>query len=142
MFLSCCAPRSVTGERRSSLNFVVHLARDADAARLRDALQPCGDVDAIAVDTGLVEDDIALVDADAELHAPSRIDGSVALGHCLLDRHRALDRIQDAGELGQDAVACRVDDAAAVLADHRQDDAWCALRSRTVASSSAPMSAL
>ena len=50
------------------------------------------------------------------------IDRGVALGHGLLDRDRALDRIHDAGELGEDAVAGRVDDAAAVLADHRQDD--------------------
>ena len=122
MFLSCCAPRSVKVSGSFFAPVRTQLARDADAARLGDALQACGDVDAVAVDARLVVDDIAEVDADAELHPTICFDGGVALGHRLLDGDRALDRVHDAGELGEDAVAGRVDDAAAVLGDHRQHD--------------------
>src|SRR6516162_3748642 len=46
----------------------------------------------------------------------------VALRHGLLDGDRALDGVHDAAELGEDSVACRVDDAATVFPNHREDD--------------------
>ena len=55
--------------------------------------------------SSLVDDDVAEIDADAELHAARRLDRGVALGHRPLDGDRALDRVHDAGELGEDAVA-------------------------------------
>ena len=59
---------------------------------------------------------------DAELHAPRWLDRGVTLCHRLLNGDRAFERVHDAGELGEDAIAGRVDDAPTELADHRQDD--------------------
>src|SRR5437667_3825381 len=89
---------------------------------LSDCLEPCCDVDAVAVDPGVVEHHIALVDANAKLHLPRRIDGRIALGHRLLDRHGTPDGAEHAGELSKDTVAGCVDNAAAVLTDHRKND--------------------
>jgi hypothetical protein len=58
---------------------VEHLAGDADAAGLRDPFEPRRDVDAVAIDPGLVVDDVTQVDADAEAHA-------ARLGHRLVAR--------------------------------------------------------
>jgi len=38
--------------------------------------------------------------------------------HCVLDGNRTFDGIRDAIELGEDAIACRVNNAATELADH------------------------
>ena len=86
---------------------------DADAARLGQRLQARGDVDAVAVDVVAVDDDVAEVDADPQRDAgrrsaASRLDGA-------LDGERALDRVDDAAELDQRAVADQLDHAALVL---------------------------
>jgi hypothetical protein len=88
---------------------------------LGDLLKPRRDVDAVAVDPGLVVDHVAQIDADAKEHAPRRGHVRIACSHDRLNLHRALCRADRARELGEDAVARRVDDAAAVLADQRQD---------------------
>ena len=44
--------------------------RDADAARLGDVLQPRRHIDAVAKDVAVLDDDVAEIDADAELDAP------------------------------------------------------------------------
>ena len=93
----------------------------ANTARFRDALEPGRDVDAVAVDAGLVVDDVAQVDADAELHAARLGHPLVARRHDGLDLDPALSRVDYARELGQDAIPRGVDDAAAVAADQRQD---------------------
>ena len=49
-------------------------------------------------------------------------DAGVALGHRLLHLDRAAHRIDDAGELDQQAVAGGLDDAAVVLGDLRIDE--------------------
>ena len=95
------------------------MAGDADAAGLRDALEPRRNVDAVAVDPGFVVDNITQIDADAELHAARRRHPFVARRHDGLDLDRALGRADHARELGQDAVAGGVDDAAAVVANQR-----------------------
>src|SRR5262245_14618235 len=66
--------------------------------------------------------DIALIDADAEAHAASLFHVGIALRHNPLDHHRALDRVHDASELSEDAIAGGVDNPTAVLRDHREYD--------------------
>ena len=111
------------GELEPLAQLLAHLAGDADPARLGQALQPRGDVHAVAVDVpvGLV-DDVAQVDADPEADALVLGHRRLALGHALLDRDRAGDRIDDAGELDKAAVAHELDDAAVVLGDERLDE--------------------
>ena len=45
-----------------------------------------------------------------------------SLCHCFLEGEGAFDGVHDAAELGEDAIACGVDDAATVTADHRKHD--------------------
>ena len=65
---------------------------------------------------------IAEIDADAQFDAAVSPDAGVALGHRLLHRDRAADRIDDAGKLHQHAVAGGLDDAAPVLGDLRIEE--------------------
>src|SRR5215813_10375873 len=44
---------------------IVHLAGDANAPRLRNRFETGGNVDAIAVDAGVVKDNVALIDPNA-----------------------------------------------------------------------------
>ena len=104
-----------------------------------ETLQPRRDVDPVAVDLLALDHHVAEVDADAKLHP--------ALGGRLrilgLERglhiDRALDGIDHAGELGQDAIAGGVYEASVMLLDESSrlscDERY---RVRSVASSSLP----
>ena len=90
---------------------------NADAAGLGDAFQPGGDVDAVAENIVVIDDDVADVDADAEFDARVLRHVGVLRGHAALDFDRAAHRIDGAGELHQHAVAGGLDDAAAMRGD-------------------------
>ena len=72
----------------------------------------------------------------------ARLVRALRVRHAGLDLDRALGRVDDAGELGQDAVARGVDDAAAVAADHREDHRLVPLEVADRRASSSPMSRL
>ena len=99
------------------LHLIVDVAGDADAARLGEALEARRDVHAVAEDVAVFQDDVADVDADAVADAPVLGLGRLALGHGVLDRDRAFDRVDRASELDQRAIAGELDHAAAVLGD-------------------------
>ena len=67
------------------------------------------------------DDDVAKVDADPKLDMPAGRHVGVAAGHSALDLDRALDRVGNALELDQHAVAGGLDDPAVVLGDRRVD---------------------
>ncbi len=102
-------------------NFIVHLSGDADAARLGETLQPCRDVDPVAVDLLAIHHHVAEVDPNAKLHSAVGWQICVLRLERGLDLNRALDGIHDAGELGQYAVARRVHESSTVLLDQRID---------------------
>jgi hypothetical protein len=77
------------------------------------------DVDPVAVDVVALDDHIAKIDADAKFDALVFRHVLVALGHAALNRHGAFDRVHDAGELDQRAVAHQFDDAPSILSDGR-----------------------
>ena len=104
-----------------AVHLVEDLAGNTDAARLGDALEPCRNVDPVAVDPGFVVDHVTQIDADAEQHAAMLGNPVVARRHDGLDLDRALGRVDHARKLGQDAVAGGVDNTAAVADDQRQD---------------------
>jgi hypothetical protein len=58
-------------EREGELvaHLVAHHVADADATRLRQGFQPSGNVDAVAEDVLPIDDDVAKIDADAEIDA-------------------------------------------------------------------------
>ena len=98
-------------------NLVVHIARNENAPRFGESLQACRDVDAVAIDIVAVADDVADIDADAELNAALRRHLGIALGHASLHVDRAAHRIDYAREFQQQAVAGRLDDAAVMFGD-------------------------
>jgi hypothetical protein len=97
----------------------IHFVGDANAPRLRNGFETSSDVDAIAVDAGVIEDDVALIDPDAEAHAAAFFYVSIALRHRPLDGHRALGCVHYTAELCEDPIAGGVNDAAAVFCDDR-----------------------
>src|SRR5208283_3601428 len=98
-------------------DLVAHDPADADSAGLGQGFEAGGDIDAVAINVALVDDDVAEVDADAELYPFVGRHVGVAPDHFALDLDGIAHRIDDAGELGQEAVAGGLDDAAPVLGD-------------------------
>ena len=124
---------------------VAHLApcvlRQADAARVANALESRGDVDAVAqeVAVGLL-DDVAEMDSGADLDAPVRRNAGVALGEPPGDVDRAADRFDHAAELDDDPVAQPLDDPPAWASTAGLKSSLRSVRIRaSVASSSAPV---
>src|SRR5262245_37017731 len=100
------------------MHMAVRFAGQANAAGFGDVLQPCRNINAVAVETRLVVDHITDVDADPKLHAACRIGHRVALRHGLLHDNRALHGVYDACELSKYAVPSRVDYAPTMFRDH------------------------
>src|SRR5207248_6443551 len=95
---------------------------EADAAGLGKRFDARRHVHAVAENIAGIQDDVAEVDADAELDAALRRQAFVALGHAALDVKRAAQRVDHAAELRQQAVAGVLDDASAVPGDAGIDD--------------------
>jgi len=110
------------GEGQPVANVIVNGTGDEHPAGIGQRLYASGDIDAIAVEVVALDDHIAEIDADAQLDAAVRPDSGIALGHRLLHRDRAAHRVDDAGELDQQAVAGRLDDPAVVLGDLRIEE--------------------
>ena len=85
-------------------------------------MQTRSDIDAVAVNILVVDDDVTDVETDAKLDTPFRRDLDVALGDLPLDVDRAAYRVDDAGKLDENTVARSLDDAPAVLRDLWIDD--------------------
>jgi hypothetical protein len=98
-------------------NLALCVIRNADPAWLCDALKAGRNVNAVAIDVIVVEDDVADVNADAKLDPslPGHID--IFDGDPPLDLHRAARRIDGTGELHQHTVASRFHDATAMQCD-------------------------
>jgi hypothetical protein len=106
-------------------------ARHTDPARLGDRLEPGRDIDTVAVDIAMLDDDVAKVDADSE---PDRLFVSefrIAFGEGLLDCDRALNRINRAGEFDERTVAHQFCDPAMVARDSGFDDRLAELDQRS-----------
>ena len=103
-------------------HLVMHLAGNAEAARLGQGLEPRRDVDAIAIDVRAFADDVAEVDADAQQDAACLRDLGVRCRHLALQFDRGRHSIDRTGELHQYAVAHHLDDASAMSAHRGLDD--------------------
>jgi hypothetical protein len=111
------------GNGQLAADLIVDGIGNEHATRLGQSFQAGRDVDAVTVDPAFVVDHISQIDTDAKPHAATLRHFLVTRGHHGLDLDGALSGADDAGELSQDAVASGVDDAPAMLADQRQDDA-------------------
>src|SRR6516162_7528683 len=110
------------GEVEAARGVLVDARRNADAARLGQDFETRRHVDTIAKDVAVLDDDVADIDADAELDPAVRRQRGVALDHCRLYLGRATQRVDDAGELDQEAIAGGLDDAPLMAGDPRIDD--------------------
>jgi hypothetical protein len=95
----------------------MHPTRDADAARIGQAFEAGGQIHPVAEYVALLDDDVADIDAHAKFDAALCRCRGVVGAHLLLQLDRTAHRVDDAGELGKQAVAGRFDDAAPMLGD-------------------------
>ena len=116
MFLSACSPAS--SKETSSLPSVcsMHLARHADATRLREPFQACGHVHTIPKDVTAVDNDVPDIDADAKLDPLFLRYTGIAFGHAALNIDSTAHRVYNAAELSEQAIAGVLDDPSAMFA--------------------------
>ena len=94
-----------------------------NCARLRNALEPRGDIDAVAHQVAVaLLDDVADVNADAEFDSPVLRHAGVALDEAVLNLDRAADGVHDAAKLDNASIAGALDDAAVMSGDGRVDE--------------------
>src|SRR5215467_367413 len=91
---------------------IEHRLRNANAARLRERLEPRGDVHSLAIEVAAIDHHIAKVDPDTKLDALVLRYSHVALEHALLNLDRAAYGIHNTWKLDQNAIAHRLDDSA------------------------------
>jgi hypothetical protein len=115
MFFNACSP--ISSKARSSRPAASSCTRAETQIPPGQRLQPGGDVDPVTEDVAIFNDDVALVDADAEFEAPVRRGRGVAFRHRALHLGGAAQRIDDAGELNEHSVAGRLDDASLMFGD-------------------------
>ena len=112
--------RAEIGDREIEppLDLPIGVLGQADRAGLGDALEPRGDIDAVAhqVAVGLL-DDVAEMNADAELDAAFGRHAGVALDQAVLHFDRAAHGVDHAAELDEAAVAGALDDAPVMRGD-------------------------
>jgi len=107
------------GQIELARGILLHPRRDANPARLCQSFEPCGDIDAIAKNVAVLDDDVPHVDTDAKLDAAVGRNTRVARGHLALHLDRAAQRVDDAGELDKQSVAGGLDEATPMLGDFR-----------------------
>lgn len=108
------------GEVGITEQLIPHPARHINLSRLRQTFEPRGDIDAVSVNVAFVDDHVAGVDADAQLH-PGIAVGPLALGQPALNIDTATNRIDGAVELDQHPVAHAAHQPAAMLVDRGLD---------------------
>ena len=102
---------------------VVNGLRDADRAGLRERLEPGGDVDPVAKDVVAVDDHVAEIDANPQFQTALGRDRVVDRTRGPLHFDGAVQRVDDARKIRQQAVACGADDPSAMRRDQRVDSA-------------------
>src|SRR5262249_46989453 len=84
--------------------------------------EPRRDVDAVAIDVLVINDDIAHVETNSKLNTPLLRNLDIALGHLPLNIDSTAHAVDDTGKLYKQAVARRLDNASTVLRDLGIDD--------------------
>ena len=107
--------------RDLSSHTVPSVRGDADSARCGEALKSRGHIHPIAVDIVRLHDDVAKIDADAKFDATVLRHSGVACGHHPLNLDCTPNRVDDADELNECAVASVLDDSSAMTPDRRID---------------------
>ena len=95
--------------------------RDTDTARFSQTFETGSDVHPVTEDVLVRHNDVALVNADAELDAIVAGYGGISLIHPTLPLRRTTQCINHTGKFDQQAITGRLDDAATVFGDLRVD---------------------
>src|ERR1700693_4390018 len=82
-------------------DMVVHRPRHANSARVGQDFEPRRDIDPVTINVAAVDDDVAEIDADAELNARFGRHPGITPRHLPLQFDRAAHRVDDAGELNE-----------------------------------------
>ena len=101
------------------MDLFIGRCRYADFARSGRPLKTCRDVDTVPMNVGLVDDDVADVDANPKDDPLVLWNFGIPSQHAVLNYHRAGHCIHDARELNEDAIAGRLYDAAVMGGDSR-----------------------
>jgi hypothetical protein len=126
--LDLLIPEIIETQLQLVADVVARCAGDTNSARLCESFEAGCDVNAVAEQVLAVDDDIADVHADAELHRLVGGSAGIRSRNCCLHRDRALHSIDRAGEVSDDAVASGVEDAASVRRNQTVDDATAGLQ--------------
>ena len=97
--------------------------RNANSARLRQSLEPGGDIDPVTENIVAVDDHVPEIDADPQLEPALRRDRIVDRTHGTLHLDGAVQRIDDARKICQQAVARGANDPSAMRRDQWVDSA-------------------
>src|SRR5439155_26718897 len=92
------------GKRYLVLDLVIDIARQANAAGLRQGLHACGHVDAVTEEVITFDHHIADVQPDAEAELLLRWESFIASRNFLLDLDSGFDRLDGPRNLGNDAI--------------------------------------
>ena len=98
-------------------DLVPHYPAEANSPWCGQTLQTGREVDAVAEDISVLDNDVALVNADPKLDPLLYGRADVSLEHATLHLDRAASGIDDAGKFDQQAVAHRLYNAAVVFLD-------------------------
>jgi hypothetical protein len=107
----------VEGDVEAVAHLLVRRGTEANPARLSQRFKSGCNVDAVAEDIAILDDDVADIDAHAKFDAALCRCGGVAGHHLPLHLDRTAHRVDDTAELGKEAVAGSLDDATAMLGD-------------------------
>ncbi len=88
----------------------INVARDTDSAGVSESLHPCRDVDAPSVQVIALDDHVAEADTDSKLDTLLLGQTRVSIGQRALYGYRAVQRIDGACKLGENAVAGNLED--------------------------------
>ena len=131
-------PDSIGADRPSDIleGLLAHICKDevepagrvllnpsgyANPARIGERFEPRGDIDSVAKNVAILEDDVALMDADAQLDAAVWRTVATPISYFALDPYRTAERIDDADELDEKPVAGGLDQPAAMRRNRRVD---------------------
>jgi tetratricopeptide (TPR) repeat protein len=116
--------RAEVGDRHvePAAHLAISVLGQTNRARLGDAFEPRGDIDAIAHEIAVrLLHDVAKVDTDAKLDAALGRQPGVAFDHPTLHFDRAAHRVDHAAELDEAAVPGSLNDATVMHGDGRVD---------------------